>query len=212
MRKFVVVRVNRDPKDTYAEDTLEAALELAAPDRGDVLEYAIVTARDAGAARLVVPREGWRRVPKDEGHIADEDAEAFLEPIARTLWVNAWADWADENDELPKGGGYDLFDVAPPTPAAAEECAKGIYERVETLNGASWHELYEQAATAPGKHYREPSPEDFAYATTMQILGTGVAWSDNHPDMKFKLPRAEVFTNDEDGDTFHCSVSGGRNG
>ncbi len=50
--KFVVVRVDGDPSDTYAAETLEEAMDLAMPDSGSRVEMAEVEAEDAGAARL----------------------------------------------------------------------------------------------------------------------------------------------------------------
>lgn len=64
---FLVMMVNEDPKDTYAveyegdiNDAMSDAIDLANPDPGDSLAYAIVEARDAGAARLAC---GPRRTP-----------------------------------------------------------------------------------------------------------------------------------------------------
>lgn len=51
--KYFVVRVDGDPGDTYAAETLDRALELAAPDAGSKIEVAEVEADDAGAARLM---------------------------------------------------------------------------------------------------------------------------------------------------------------
>lgn len=53
MTTYTVVRVNRDPKDTHAAETYKQAYALASPDASDFAEMALVTARDAGAARLV---------------------------------------------------------------------------------------------------------------------------------------------------------------
>ncbi len=56
MPEFSVVRINGDPKDTYAAETLTEAIEIAMADPGDTIEYASVPAGDVGFARLVVPR------------------------------------------------------------------------------------------------------------------------------------------------------------
>jgi hypothetical protein len=55
MPRYYVVRVNRNDADTHAADTLAAALELANADEHDDIEFGIVSAADAGAARLVQP-------------------------------------------------------------------------------------------------------------------------------------------------------------
>lgn len=49
---FHVVRVNRDPRDTFAHENLQAAVEMAQADPGDYLDYTTVTASDPGWARL----------------------------------------------------------------------------------------------------------------------------------------------------------------
>lgn len=58
-----IVRINRDPKDTYAADFLGEAIELANPDDGDIVEFGSVRAIDAGAARLMKPA-AWRELVK----------------------------------------------------------------------------------------------------------------------------------------------------
>jgi hypothetical protein len=74
MPRYVVIRVDRDPKDTHAAEirdgeTVEAAISkaiaIAIPDQGSTLEYAVVTASDAGAARLM--GSGWQRVSAGGG-------------------------------------------------------------------------------------------------------------------------------------------------
>ena len=60
-RIFAVVRIGRDPKDTYAAPMLGEAIELAMPDPGDVVEHGTVRASDAGAARLKKPQQ-WKRL------------------------------------------------------------------------------------------------------------------------------------------------------
>lgn len=52
MSHFHVVRINRDPMDTFAATSLEEALDLAKADPGDTVEVQEVDAPDAGAARL----------------------------------------------------------------------------------------------------------------------------------------------------------------
>lgn len=51
--KFYVVRVDGDPMDTYAAETLERAIEIAQPDASSRVEFTEVEAEDAGAARLM---------------------------------------------------------------------------------------------------------------------------------------------------------------
>jgi hypothetical protein len=209
MPKFFVVRVNRDRDDTHAATSLDRALELANPDADDALQVGVVEAKDAGAARLLDVTK-WRKIqPVRLGRLGRRgnpfDDESDVGVVARTLFVTAWADWAEENGESLRG---ELFDLAPETPPEAEECAAGLIERVELLNDASWEELYKRAKATPGKHLRKPTPEDFAYCLTMEMLGHGVSWSDDHPEVDIKLPRVETHW---DGEELFCSTSGGRN-
>jgi len=51
-KRFTVIQVGRDPYDTFAGRSFEAALRLAMPDRGSQLTVRSVCAPDAGAARL----------------------------------------------------------------------------------------------------------------------------------------------------------------
>lgn len=64
---FYVVRVDGDPKDTHAGESLESALELAMPDDGSTVEWGMVRAFDAGEARLMEPEVWALVVPSTEG-------------------------------------------------------------------------------------------------------------------------------------------------
>lgn len=59
---YHVVRIGRDPFDTFASTDRSEALDLAVPDEGGDVECATVEAPDAGAARLAVPASEWRRL------------------------------------------------------------------------------------------------------------------------------------------------------
>jgi hypothetical protein len=115
--------------------------------------------------------------------------EDIVESMARTLYVMDWIEREEEKGRTYPG--QELFDVAPPTPRVAYRAARRLADRIEERNKLSLDAIYVAAAAAPGRHLREPTPEDFGYSLTMQALGTGVAWSDNHPDVDIKLPRIE---------------------
>ncbi len=57
MATFYVVMVNghRERGDTHAAPTLVEALEIANPDPRDIVHVGVVSAPDAGAARLMQP-------------------------------------------------------------------------------------------------------------------------------------------------------------
>lgn len=69
--KFTVLRVDGDPLDTYAAESLEQAMAMAAPDEGASVEVAEVEAEDAGAARLLASDADFR--PHAAGHDVDGD-------------------------------------------------------------------------------------------------------------------------------------------
>jgi hypothetical protein len=132
--------------------------------------------------------------------------ESDVEVVARTLWGVAWADWAEENGELEPGG--DIFDQVPVTPDDALNLAAAVIRRVEKLNGKTWEQLYAMARTAPGKHHKKPTPADFAYLLTMEMMETGVGWDDDHPRVDIVLPQVSVHFDGED--QIHAEVSSPR--
>ena len=80
---WVVVRVNRDSADTHAvecegdlPEALRRALDLAMPDKGSRVEYAIVTTDDGGWARLMRPAR-WISDATVRAALATHHAEAL---------------------------------------------------------------------------------------------------------------------------------------
>lgn len=63
-KRFTVLKINGDPYDTFAARSFEAALRLAQPDRGDLVEVFRVCAKDAGEARLPHAGRASRRIRK----------------------------------------------------------------------------------------------------------------------------------------------------
>jgi len=74
-RLFYVVEVNRDMRNRIAHPgLLQEAIESVQPDLGDILRYGIVSAPDAGAARLTTPPRWedvpyWARASRGYGHL-----------------------------------------------------------------------------------------------------------------------------------------------
>ena len=60
----IFLGIERENADTCAAETLEAALELAGPDPGNLVEWGTVESEDPGAARLMTPPAGWRKLKK----------------------------------------------------------------------------------------------------------------------------------------------------
>lgn len=125
-----------------------------------------------------------------ESYHAD-DASTIRQYMAKTFFASAWADYEEQVAQNPHGG-VDIMDVMPDNiPESAFIAADKVINFVQKETGKPISELYNIAANTEGKHYREPTEEDFAYSLAMQSMGHGVGWSDNHPDLTFKLPHLE---------------------
>lgn len=111
----------------------------------------------------------------------------FVQGAARALFVLEWA------NEMERQGitfpGAKLEDVAPATPLDVLIVAARLLGCVEQLNGLSLAVIWANAREGEG-HRRAPTVEDFGWAIAMQALGTGVAWTDDHPE--FSLPGEPV--------------------
>lgn len=143
--------------------------------------------------------------------------ERMLDSVARTLWVCAYAD-AHENGELPEDApfashGDDWMDVAPPTPFRAYLHAQKFCDAIMRANKESvpsqclWV-LFRDALKADGMDVPESKEGDwgadhdfcanqdkladsFAHNITMQTMGHGVGWFDDHEEFPMKLPHIE---------------------
>lgn len=144
------------------------------------------------------PFDPARRYPRETKphHFAVNTSyvpDEFVESAARAFFVSAWANAAEEQGE--SFSGMQLMDVAPATPNEVIEHAARFIKSVEKLNGRSIDELYDEAANAPGKYYRDPDPSEFGHYLAMEAMGHGVNWYDNHPVPragKFVVPAVEI--------------------
>lgn len=118
------------------------------------------------------------------------DRDEFVDAAARAMWVSSWASAAEEQGE---SFGGDLMDVAPPTPDEAIEAAEVFATRLARVNEVDIDRLWVRAAHAPGKHYREPTVEDFGHYLAMASLGHGVSWFDDHPPFLLEIPHSEFY-------------------
>lgn len=113
----------------------------------------------------------------------------IVDAMARALYV---VDWAEREEARGRTyPGENLMEIAPPTPRVAYRAAEKLAGRIEEKNKLSLDAIYVAASKAPGRHLREPTPDEFGYAVAMQAMGTGVGWSDNHPDVDIKIPHVE---------------------
>lgn len=133
-----------------------------------------------------------------------ETREVIMEWIARTLFLDAYASFSDEPenvdnpDILYASMGADWVDVLAhlETPEEAVQSAAAIVRDIEAMNGMPIESLYHLAASAQGTHYRPATPSDFGYSMAMEAVGSGVAWEDNHPEPpggSIKVPSGEFY-------------------
>lgn len=130
--------------------------------------------------------------------VEEFDRDEFIEAAARAMFVSAWADAMEEAGRSDLISGVELYDVAPDTPAEARKAARALARAYERANGRKLKSLWKLAVTVPGKHYREPTLDDFGYSLAMQSLGHGVGWEDNHPSFPLVIPPAELHVSDDE--------------
>lgn len=133
----------------------------------------------------------------------------IIDAMARAAYVQAWANWAEENGESLRG---ELMDQAPSTPAAAKKWAQNLARLMEKFNGAKIEKLYARAALSAdaaswrGGHgsnhtmalrRRQATPDNFGYCIAMESLGHGVGWGDDHPDHGYLVPMSEFYCHGE---------------
>lgn len=117
----------------------------------------------------------------------DYDAE-ILDGMARCLFVNAWADFAEETLGA-SFSGMELMDVAPETPPESFEKAKGLYNEIKSINNVDLSTF-----VPPGIDPDEGFDKDlFGHYLCMEALGHGVSWKDDHEDHGLKLPMIEAY-------------------
>ncbi len=173
--------------------------------------------------------EQWER---DEALRRRDDLRQYrdeiIESMARSLWVSAYADWADgamsEDGERPEGaerpgGGEAWEDYAPETPAAVLKAAEDIAVQIELENGEEitgllWRaanadmEADENAGGADGlrDYFSSDYAEEFGGDLGMMVLGHGVGWFDDHAEFLHNPAHVEIYT--FDGETVETSGIG----
>ncbi len=137
--------------------------------------------------------------------------ELIIQSMARTLFVSAYMD-ASENGELgpdmPRAGqGEDWMDVAPATPDYYTGQAWRLCGKIEQLNGMALICIFSKACIEDGGSFdqivtawregeladcQRKYITDFGFFITMQSLGDGVSWFDDHNRFQLKLPLIET--------------------
>lgn len=118
----------------------------------------------------------------------------IAEPMARTLWLCAYADGI-ENEEIEgpaPGAQEDWDDYAPPTPPEA------LTKALEVLQGI-------KDPVAIAERWMQDTGQDverFGHCLALQVLGHGVGLGDDYPTAtkqpKVDLPYAEFYLHDVD--------------
>lgn len=121
----------------------------------------------------------------------------------------------DIAQEKSPGPGEDWMDYAPPTSEHARKVAKAAIAEIEKRSTGTCPDgccsdveidivdIYEENAALDG-HRREPTLDSFGHDLGMEWLGTGVGWSDDHPDHGLDVGNGEYMICDvrkpEEGD------------
>lgn len=119
--------------------------------------------------------------------------------MARALFVLEWADREEEAGRVYPGQA--LEQVAPETPREAFDAAHNLCGRFEQANGTNIHALLWQAAVADRKPHEYPGDryaEGFGWDLTLEALGHGTSWFDDHSRFPLCFPRFEFNWEPED--------------
>lgn len=129
------------------------------------------------------------------------DIDELATSIGRLWTVEAYLRMVDslrEEGEVPKwmktaGAGQNWMDT---TPAGVlrpfHNMAYALIGRIsQQLKGEDLGEWFERHCQLEG-HRRPPTVDDFGSDLAFEVLGSGVAWSDDHPDHGFELPTMEA--------------------
>lgn len=125
--------------------------------------------------------------------------DPLIDSMARTLWVNAWADWNESYGKV-NTSGKELMDIAPRTPKRAALMAALLLGRFVRANGdwGVWW-VVKLASEAEGIEWEEVCAgwhnlwlRDLGHCLVMMALGSGVSWFDDHAEFELVIPSEEV--------------------
>jgi len=141
------------------------------------------------------------RMGAAEGELApvynrERDPE-IVDSMARTLWADAWANNEEEWGRSAGMAGQDIMDLALPTPEHAMERAREIYDAIEKASGTTIEDAYARAEAdaeeRPAEHSREVTKDRFGHTLVMEAMGSGVAWTDDHPKHGLDVPHSDYY-------------------
>lgn len=144
------------------------------------------------AARQMLQRKRAAMAP----NVGTAERDEIVDSMADTFWASAWAAAMEEAGESVSG---DISEQVSDTPEAAERLVEQFVMELERRNEQDLEQLYGRMAQMPGKHYKEPTGDEFGYALAMMGLGHGVSWFDDHPGSKddLRVPSVEVLADAE---------------
>lgn len=103
----------------------------------------------------------------------------FIRAAARAFFVSSWA-YAVEQHGGRFAPGTELMDAAPATPDVVMLHAASFLGALERTNGVCLAVIWHRAQLGDD-HRRTPTLEDFGHYLAMEAMGSGVAWTDDHP-------------------------------
>lgn len=114
--------------------------------------------------------------------------EQIIRSMARTLIVESFASWSDENPERGEPymarGGQDWMDTTPAMSPACQEAAlieaAVLYGRIKQSWGTEPWILVHQHGGVHGGSRCEQDLKDWGHYAVMTCIGHGVAWEDDH--------------------------------
>ena len=129
----------------------------------------------------------------------------MLRGIEDALWLPAWASaMEEEGSRTPRNITRESADRMP---REVTRAARSFAAELVRQNRATLPQIYARASEADGK---DVDPEELGYYLTMQALGHGVGWDDNHQPFDVVLPYAEAHAfRDDEGWDFHVSMTRG---
>jgi uncharacterized protein YciU (UPF0263 family) len=158
--KFYVVRVDGDPLDTYAAESLDMALEMAGPEEGAQIEVAEVEADDAGAARLM---------PSDEDYQPHMGADANHE-MEGDVTINITEDPATGEESV------ETVDDPAPDPTSIEDFTDEVLNPEPETPGRDEFSPEELGVMPAGASKEATAVQHTSYADwSVQVTPQGVA-------------------------------------
>lgn len=112
--------------------------------------------------------------------------DAIVDAVARVFFVSSWADTMENyGGKIPPGSR--LYDIAPKTPRIVrEKFGVKFVKELLWLNNCYVQDLWDaaQVKVEGNPHRKTPTLDDLGYCLAMEAMGSGVAWTDDHPPLR----------------------------